>query len=61
MRTSLTGIEETPISIAMNQHALVRESATQYPIRPDMGAKNITENRDPFPAHFPERDSHRGI
>lgn len=39
MRTSLTGIEETPISIAMNQHALVRELATQYPIRPDMGAK----------------------
>ena len=24
MRTSLTGIEETPISIAMNQHALVQ-------------------------------------
>jgi hypothetical protein len=27
MRTSLTGIEETPISIAMNQPALVRELA----------------------------------
>jgi hypothetical protein len=24
VRTSLTGIEETPISIAMNQHALVQ-------------------------------------
>jgi len=61
MRTSLTGIEETPTSIAMNQHALVRELATQYPIRQDLGAKNITENRDPFPVHFLERDNHRGI
>ena len=33
MRTSLTGIEETPISIAMNQDALARELATQYPIQ----------------------------
>jgi hypothetical protein len=24
VRTSLTGIEETPISIAMNQHALIQ-------------------------------------
>ena len=28
VRTSLTGIEETPISIAMNQHALIRELTT---------------------------------
>jgi hypothetical protein len=28
MRTSLTGMEETPISIAMNQDALARELAT---------------------------------
>lgn len=60
-RTSLTGIEETPTSIAMNQHALVRELATTTKSRQDPSAKNITENRDPFQAHFLGRDNHRGI
>jgi hypothetical protein len=30
MRTSLTGIEETPISIAMNQPALIRKLAAYF-------------------------------
>jgi hypothetical protein len=49
MRTSLTGIEETPTSIAMNQHALVKKVSDTTQFRQHPGAKKYHRKSRPLP------------